>query len=134
MPTTTLVKTPRTLVAAGTSNAATAATRGALDMRTTQGGLLTVKMTPAGTLGAQCVAKVMIAHDSGTTPATGAAGAVWKTIATISGSGTASGVTTESSYAVEAGVMHVQVEFSGNTTAACTVEAFLSEITNATTA
>ena len=49
MTTTTLTKTARTLVAASTSNSAGGTTRGTLDLRTAQGGLLTMKIANGGT-------------------------------------------------------------------------------------
>ena len=69
MTTTTLTKTPRTLVASG-SNAAGATTRGTLDLRTAQGGLLTMKITNGATgPTVQAQANILAAHNSGTTPA-----------------------------------------------------------------
>lgn len=135
MSTTTATKTPRTLIAAGTSVAAGTPNRVAVDLRTTFGGLLTVKLTNGGTGPAvQAVAYVMVAHDSGTLPATGAAGTTWKTIATLGGGGTTASAVTELAYEVPQGVMHLQVEISGNTGQAVTAEAFLSEATSISTA
>ena len=133
MTTTTLTKTPRTLVAAGTSNAAGATTRGTLDLRTAHGGLLTLKMTNGATgPTTQCVANILVAHNSGATPTAASAGADWKTIWSV-GSGTVANAITEQSVEIGPGVMHLEVEFTGNTGQAVTVEAYLSEITNATT-
>lgn len=136
MATTTLTKNARTLIAANTSNAAGAATRGVLDLRTAQGGILTVKITNGGTgPTVQAEARVMIAHTGGATPAAAAAGADWKTVHRMGGGGTANGAVTElPPYEVGPGVMHLQVEISGNTGQAVTCEAFFSEITNASTA
>lgn len=134
MTTTTLTKTPRTLVAAGTSNAAGATTRGTLDLRTAQGGLLTIKMTNGATgPTVQCQANILAAHNSGATPAAASAGTDWKTLWNVGGTTTANQVT-EQSMEVGPGVMHLEVEFTGNTGQAVTVEAYLSEITGATTA
>jgi len=134
MTTTTLTKTPRTLVAASTSNAAGATTRGTLDLRTAQGGLLTLKMINGATgPTTQCVANVLVAHNSGATPTAASAGADWKTIWSVGG-GTVANAVTEQSIEISPGVMHLEVEFTGNTGQAVTVEAYLSEITNATTA
>lgn len=133
MTTTTLTKTPRTLVAAGTSNAAGATTRGTLDLRTAHGGLLTLKMTNGATgPTTQCVANILVAHNSGATPTAASAGADWKTIWSVGG-GTVANAITEQSVEIGPGVMHLEVEFTGNTGQAVTVEAYLSEITNATT-
>lgn len=128
---TTLVKTNRT-IQSSVSNTAGSTTRAALDLRTTHGGLLTAKITNGGTgPTVQCVCNVMVAHDTGTTPATGAAGSVWKTIAQIGGGGTTASAVTEMYLDVPPGVMHLQVEFTGNTGQTVTVEAFFSEITSA---
>lgn len=133
MTTTTLNKTPRTLVASG-SNAAGATTRGTLDLRTAQGGLLTLKITNGATgPTVQCQANILAAHNSGSTPAAAAAGTDWKTLWSVGGGTTANAIT-EQSMEVGPGVMHLEVEFTGNTGQAVTVEAYFSEITNATTA
>lgn len=130
MASTTLVKAPRTLIAAATSNAAGATTRGTVDLRTALGGLLTIKLNNAGTLGAQAEARILVAHNSGVTPAAASAGADWKTVYVV-GNGTVSGTTGEWTYQVPASAMHLEVEVTGNTTAAVTCEAFLSEQSSA---
>ena len=129
MTTTTITKTAREIVAAGTSNAAGATTRGRLDLQTAMGGLLTMKINNAGTLGAQCEGRVLVSHNA-TMPAAASAGADWKTIWKFGG-GITSGVTTEQSFEFGPGIMSLEVEFTGNTTNACTVEAYCSEVTNA---
>jgi len=133
MSSTTLVKTARTVVASISRAAAAAATRGTLDLRTAQGGVLTMKITNSGTLGAQCEGRVLVAHDASTTPTADAAGTVWKTLWKFGG-GLVSGTVTEQSMTVDPGVMHLEVEFEGNTTNAAVVEAYFSEITSAATA
>ena len=133
MSTTTLTKAVKTLIAAATSNAAGATTRGTADLRTSQGGLLTLKTNNAGTLGVQAEVRVLIAHNTGATPTAASAGADWKTVYVL-GTGVTSGVTNEWSYRVPADVMHLEVEVTGNTTNAVTCEAFLSEISNAVSA
>ncbi len=130
MTTTTLTKTPRTVIAAGTSNAAGSSTRGALDLRTAQGGLLTVKITNGATgptVGA--TVNIAVAHNAGSTPATAAAGADWKTIWSFTATTTANAVL-EQSLSVDPAAMHLQVEVTGNTGQAVTCESFLSEITS----
>ena len=135
MTTSTATKTARTIITASTSNAAGSATRGAIDLRTAFGGLLTVKLTNGGTgPTVQAVAYALVAHDAGTTPATGAAGATWKTIATLGGGGTTASAVTELSLDVPQGVMHLEVEVSGNTGQAVTCEAYFSEFTSVATA
>lgn len=129
MTTTTLTKTARTLVASA-SNTAGSTTRGTLDMRTTQGGLLTLKITNGGTAPTlQCEGRVLVAHNAGTTPTAASAGTDWKTLWKFGGGVTASAIT-ERSFDVGPGVMHLEVEFTGNTGQAVTVEAYLSEITD----
>lgn len=133
MTTTTLTKNPRTVIASA-SNAAGATVRGAIDLRTAQGGILTLRITNGGTgPTAQCVGRVMIAHDSGTTPATGAAGATWKQVFYFGG-GTTANADTWISFEAPEGAMHLQVEFSGNTGQAVTVEAYFGEVTSESTA
>lgn len=133
MASTTLVKTPRTIIAAATSNAAGGTTRGTVDLRTAAGGMLTIKLTNGGTgPTVQAVARVLIAHNSGATPTAASAGTDWKTIWEFGGGTTASTVT-EQSMIVDQGVMHLEVEVTGNTGQAVTCEAFLSEVTSFST-
>lgn len=132
MSTTTLTKAARTLVASA-SNAAGATTRGTRDLRTSQGGLLTGKITNGVTgPSAQCEMRVLVAHNDGTTPTAASAGADWKTVARFGGGTTANAVT-EFSYVVDPGIQHIEVEFTGNTGQAVTVEAAMSEIVDAQT-
>lgn len=134
MTATTLTKADRTLVAAGSSVAAGGAVRGVVDLRTAQGGLLTMKITNGATgPSLQCNGRVLIAHSTGATPAPGAAGAIWKTLWEFGG-GTVNNNVTEQYFDVPPGVMHLEVEFTGNTVQPVTVEAYLSEITNAVSA
>lgn len=132
MPTTTINLTPATVIAAGTSNSVGSATREARDMRTKHGGLVTMKITNGATgPTAQCIGRIMVAHDSGATPATGAAGAVWKTIFEFGG-GTANNAVTEQ-HVVLPPCCHFQVEYSGNTVQAVTVEASVTDYTSLAT-
>ncbi len=134
MTTTTVVKTPRTLIAAATSNAAGSTTRGTVDLRTAHGGTLTIKLTNGGTGPTlQAEGRVLVAHNSGATPAAASAGTDWKKIWVFGGGVTASAIT-EQSIAIDAGVMHLEVEVTGNTGQAVVCEAYLSELTNYTTA
>lgn len=125
-----LTKNARTLVASA-SNAAGATTRGRVDLNAAQGGgILTIKITNAGTGPAvQCLCNVLIAHNA-TLPAAASAGSDWKTIASYSGGTTANAVT-EIGMPIDPAVMCLEVEFTGNTSQAVTVEAFLSELTTA---
>ena len=130
MTTATPNKTPRTLIAAGTSNAAGGTQRGVIDLRTAFGGLLTLKLTNGATgPTVQAVARVLIAHNSSATPAAGPAGADWKTIYEV-GNGTVANTVGEWSIDVDPSVMHLEVEITGNTGQAVTCEAYLSELTS----
>lgn len=92
------------------------------------GGILTMKITNGGaTLGAQCEARVLIAHNT-VVPAAASAGADWKTVQ-VYGGGVVANAVSEFSYVVHPSVMCLEVEFTGNTTTNCTVEAYLSEFT-----
>lgn len=130
MSSTTLTKTPRTLIAS-VSNGAGGTQRGTADVRTALGGLLTIKLTNGATgPTTQAEARVLVAHNSGATPAAGSAGADWKTIFTV-GNGTGANTVGEWNLDVPQGVMHLEVEVTGNTGQAVTCEAILSEITSA---
>jgi hypothetical protein len=76
---------------------------------------------------------VLVAHNSGSTPAAASAGSDWKTIWSFGG-GTIANAITEQSVEIGPGVMHLEVEFTGNTGQAVTVEASLSEVTSSSTA
>lgn len=131
---TTLTKAAVTVVASAT-NAAGAVLRGTVDMRTSLGGLLTIKIVNGATgPSTQCGASILAAHNDGATPTAAAAGTDWKTIYKGFGNGTANNTVGEWAYEVPAGVMHMEVEFGGNTGQDVTVEAYLSRITNAVTA
>jgi len=130
---TTLTKTARTVVSSA-SNAAGSTTRGTVDLRTAYGGFLTAKITNGGTgPTVQCTCNLLVAHTASTTPTAASAGSDWKTVWSFGGGSTNSAIT-EQTWDVPAGVMHLEVEFTGNTGQAVTVEAFFSEITNAVSA
>ena len=134
MTTTTLTKTPRTLIAAATTNAAGSTTRGTADLRTAQGGMLTVKIANGATgPTVPATVNILIAHNAGATPTAAAAGADWKTIWSFATS-TGNNVVTEQSITIDPSVMHLEVEVNGNTGQAVTCEAYLSEITSAVNA
>ena len=130
MTTATATKAARTLIAAATSNAAGATTRGTVDLRTAFGGLLTVKLTNGGTGPTlQAEARVLVAHNTGSTPTAAGAGADWKTIYVV-GNGTSASTVGEWSIQIDQSVMHCEVEVTGNTGQAVTCEAFLSELSS----
>jgi hypothetical protein len=135
MSNTTLTPATQTLVAVGTSNAAGATTRGIADVRTSLGGFLTMKITNSATgPTVQCEGRVLISHEAGATPTPASAGADWKTIWRFGGGTSNNGVTESGAIELPFGTKHVEVEFVGNTGQAVTVEAFLSEVTDAATA
>jgi hypothetical protein len=124
----TASKTARSIVAS-TSNAAGGTTRGRLDLTTAFGGILTMKMTNGGTgPTVQCVANVLVAHNA-TQPAAASAGSDWKTVLSV-GNGTAASAVGEFSLNVSPAVMQLEVEFTGNTGQAVTVESHFSELTS----
>lgn len=132
MTTTTLVQTARTIIASQ-SNAAGATKRGTLDMRGKMGGLLTAKITNGATgPTAACVMTVSLAHNDGTTPAAAAEGADWKRLYQFAGTTTNADV---QQWSIDIPpLQHIQVEFSGNTGQAVTVEALFTEYSAAESA
>ena len=128
MSTATPVYTARTLIAAGTVNAAGANTYATLDLRGKFGGELTVKITN-GASGptAQAIATVLAAHNDGATPTAGPAGADWKTIYTV-GNGTSAGTIGEWAVTIS-GRQHLEVWIGGNAGQAVTCEAYFTEFT-----
>lgn len=122
-------KAVATLISAGTSNTAGSTTRGTVDLRDDFGGLLTVKVTNGAT--GPTVAptvNILVAHNAGSTPTAASRGTDWKTLASFEGDSVNSSVN-EWSYEVPIGVMHLEVEVTGNTGQTVTCEAFMSQIT-----
>lgn len=127
MATATVTLTPAA-IHASQSLSASSTIRAARDMRTKRGGLMTFKVTNGATgPTTPTVFNVMVAHDSGSTPATGAAGSVWKTIWSFSGS-TANSAVVEPPPLVLPPCCHVQVEIVGGNQAT-TVEAHITDYT-----
>lgn len=130
---TTLTKTARTVVSSA-SNTAGSTTRGTVDLRTAYGGFLTAKITNGATgPTVQCTCNFLVAHTASSTPTAASAGSDWKTVWSFGGGTTNSGIT-EHAWDVPSGVMHLEVEFTGNTAQTVTVEAYFSEVTNAVSA
>ena len=126
----TAVKTVRTLVAAGTSNGVGSTTRGGQNFATALGGSLTFKVTNGGTgPSAGCTINVLEAHNA-TLPTLASAGVDWKTIYSVTAGITASTVYEFPPFVFGPEIMNLEVEFTGNTSQAVTVEAFVSEITS----
>lgn len=123
-----LTKTPVVIIPAGTSNGVGATTRGTVDLRSVYGGLLTVKITNGATgPTTQAQANVLMAHNSGATPAAASAGADWKTLASW-GNGVTNNSIGEWSMVIDPAICHIEVEITGNTGQAVTCEAFITEL------
>jgi hypothetical protein len=124
-----LTKTARTLVPNG-PNPAGATTRGTLDLNAVQGPSRLTLSIANGPIGptAQCTARVLIAHST-TLPSPGSAGSNWKTLFPAVGPGTAANAAMGWTYPIGREIMCLEVEFTGNTGQAVTVEAYLSELT-----
>lgn len=122
-----LTKNDTTIVASA-SNAAGATTRGTIDLSAVYGGIVTMKITNGGTgPTVQCEGRVLISH-ADTLPTAASAGADWKTIWRFGG-GTTSGAVTEQSFQFGPEVRHLEIEFTGNTGQAVTVEAIVTTYT-----
>lgn len=122
-----LTKNDTTIIASA-SNAAGATTRGTIDLSAVYGGIVTMKITNGATgPTAQCEGRVLISH-ADTLPAAASAGANWKTIWRFGG-GTTNNAITEQSFQFGPEVRHLEIEFTGNTGQAVTVEAIITTYT-----
>lgn len=118
----------KSVIVASASNAAGATTRGTIDLSAVYGGIVTMKITNGATgPTAQCEGRVLISH-ADTLPTAASAGADWKTIWRFGG-GTTNSAVTEQSFAFGPEVRHVEIEFTGNTGQAVTVEAVATTYT-----
>ena len=124
-------KSAITLIAAGTAAVQGTPQRATVDVRTALGGRITIRMTNGATgPNAQCVCTIMQAHTDGSTPASAAAGAVWKPTGYSVGNGLLANTDAFLPvYEFGPGIQHLQVEFAGNTAQNVTVEAFLTLVT-----
>lgn len=133
MTTSTPVYAARTLIASQ-SVAAGDTVRGTLDLRGKYGATVTVKITNGATgPSLQAVAKLLIAHTDGATPAAAAAGADWKTYYLMGGGGVNVNNVSEFCVPVQ-GVAHLQVEVGGHTGQAVTIEAYATEFSSVASA
>ena len=122
-----LTKSDTTIIASA-SNAAGATSRGTIDLSSAYGGIVTMKITNGGTAPTlQCEGRVLISH-ADTLPTAASAGADWKTIWRFGG-GTVASAVTEQSFQFGPEVRHLEVEFTGNTVQAVTVEAIVTTYT-----
>lgn len=116
--------TAQVLVSSG-SNAAGATTRGRLDVSAADGGMIRWRITNGGTGPTlQCVANILIARKQTSMPAAAAEGTAdddWKKVAS-QGGGTANNASTNGSYRFGPEVAYIEIEFTGNTGQAVTVE------------
>lgn len=121
-----------TVIGTSQSQAAGATTRGRLDCTAVDGGIVTFRITNGGTgPTAQCVARVMVAHKGASMPAEGAEGTgdtAWKQVYEIGG-GTTANASTRGVYRFGPEIAYLQVEFTGNTGQAVTVEAHATTYT-----
>ena len=125
-----LTKTDTVLGAssAGSLGVSPAVRRGAIDLSAVYGGIVTLKITNGAIgPGVQAEGRVLISH-ADTLPAAASAGADWKTLWRFGGGAAASAVT-EQSFQFGPEVRHLEVEFTGNTVKAVTVEAIVTTYT-----
>lgn len=134
MSNTTLTVTTHTLIAAGTSLAAGGVQRATLDVRGSIGGFVTLKISNGATGPTiQCEGRVLVSHTTGTTPTAASAGADWKTIWRFGGGTINSAITESGAVEFPIGTQHIEVEFTGNTAQAVTIEAFVTKVVDAVT-
>jgi hypothetical protein len=112
-------KTLKTYIAAGSSNAASGTTTGTAQNHTTAyGGVITVKVTPGGTLTTAATVNVYTSGDNTN----------FKLFAQVI-SGLTNGTVYEWAFTLPVGAMYSRVDITGNVGAAVTCEAFCQELT-----
>lgn len=115
-----------TVIVASVSQAAAGTTRGRLDCSAVDGGIVTFRIINGATgPTAQCVGRILVAHKGAAMPAAAAEGVAatdWKQVYEIGGGITANG-TGRGVYRFGPEVAYLEVEFTGNTGQAVTVEA-----------
>ncbi|MEN6537331.1 MAG: hypothetical protein ABFD60_15470 [Bryobacteraceae bacterium] len=125
-----LTKTDTVLIAssAGNLGVSPAVLRGTIDLSAVYGGIVTLKITNGATgPTVQCEGRVLISH-ADTLPTAASAGTDWKTVWRFGGGTTANAVT-EQSFQFGPEIRHLEVEYTGNTGQAVTVEAVASTYT-----
>lgn len=114
------------------TNAAGATTRARLDCTGVDGGITTFRITNGGIApSAQAVARILVAHKGGGFPATAAEGTGdfdWKQVAEI-GAGLVISTSTRSNYRFGPEIAYLEIEFTGNTGQAVTIEAHATTFT-----
>jgi len=107
------------------SNGAGSTTRGRLDCSSADGGMIRWAITNGGTgPTVQCEARVLIARKQSSMPAAASEGTGdddWKIVARMGG-GTTASAKTQGSYRFGPEVAYIEIEFTGNTGQAVTVE------------
>lgn len=122
----TLAGSPGGALITSISQASGGTTRGRLDLTAVDGGIITLAITNGGTAPTtQCVGRVLVAHKQTSMPAAGAEGTAddaWKQVAEFGGS-TVISAKSRFQYRFGPEVAYAEVEFTGNTGQAVTVEA-----------
>lgn len=107
------------------SNGAGSTTRGRLDVSAADGGEIRWRITNGGTgPTVQCEARILVARKQASMPAAAAEGTgddAWKQVY-VQGGGTTASASTRGTYTFGPEVAYVEVEFTGNTGQAVTVE------------
>jgi len=121
-----------TAIISSTSQAAGATTRGRLDCTAVDGGIVTLRITNGGSgPTVQCEGRILMAHKGSSMPAAAAEGtgdADWKQVYAIGG-GTTASASTRGVYRFGPEVAYIEVEMTGNTGQAVTVEAHATTYT-----
>ena len=124
--------TARTAIVSSASNTAGSTTRGRLDCSAVDGGIVTLRITNGGTgPTVQCEGRILVAHKDSAMPTAAAEGTAdtdWKQVAVIGG-GTANNASSRGIYRFGPEVAYLEVEFTGNTGQAVTVEAHATTYT-----
>lgn len=122
----------RTALVISASLAAAGTTRGRLDCTSVDGGILTFRITNGATgPTVQCEGRVLVAHKDTAMPAAASEGTAdgdWKLVYVIAG-GTGSSLSTRGVFRFGPEVAYLEVEFTGNTGQAVTVEAIATTYT-----
>ena len=107
------------------SNGAGSTTRGRLDVSAADGGEIRWRITNGGTgPTVQCEARILVARKQASMPAAAAEGTgddAWKQVY-VGGGGTTASASTRGTYTFGPEVAYVEIEFTGNTGQAVTVE------------
>ena len=108
-----------------TSNTAGSTTRGRLDVSAADGGMIRWRMTNGATGPTlQCEARILVARKQGSMPAAASESTGdddWKQVFS-QGGGTTANAVTRGSYRFGPEIAYVEIEFTGNTAQAVTVE------------